>query len=479
MPIDAGIYGQGPQIPAPVSPIQTLASIQQLRSNQALEQERAELAAKRKQETADVARAQQEDTALRALFSRSDAPPTDREIYGVVGPKRGAEILKGLDALKQGTIKTETDARQLLGSVLGGIKALPEPMRADAYTGARTHLIQTGILKPEDAPEQYAPEFVDAALRAALTPEQQQGADERAAVAAKVTYGAPQTAMVDGKRVPVRAGSDGRLYGTDQKPIASPNVEVNPATQLQLDAAKETQRHNRAQEGLEGQRITNEAGQTPMLTPEALDVTAHQYAMTGQLPPMGMGKPAAELRAKIINRAAEIYKGLDLPSQQASYQANKGSLVKMQAGRDAINAFEKTALKNIDLFLDAAGKVVDTGSPLANRIAHTVTGQVLGSPDQASFDAARQVAINEIAKITSNPNMSGVLSDSARKEVEAFNPQNATLKQAVSVMRTLKQDMANRATSLDDQLKDIKARIATPPASSTPKKIGRFEVIEK
>lgn len=265
----------------------------------------------------------------------------------------------------------------------------------------------------------------------------------------KLTYGQPITAVVDGKRTLVRAGSDGKYY------------DVRGGTVIPDPDTKDTKPDEPALD----------------LTPEALTLTAHQYAMTGQLPPMGMGKQGAAVRTKIINEAAKAYAGLDLPTQVAAYNANKESLKKLQGQRDAIGAFENTAAKNIDTFLATAGKVVDTGSPLANTLVRQVSGKLLGSPDQAAFDAARQVAINEIAKIVSNPNLSGTLSDSARHEVEAFNPQNATLAQSVAVMRLLKQDMQNRTGSLDEQIKDVQGRIATPPGSKGKDSTDRIPVI--
>ncbi len=39
----------------------------------------------------------------------------------------------------------------------------------------------------------------------------------------------------------------------------------------------------------------------------------------------------------------------------------------------------------------------------------------------------------EIARIITNPNLTGVLSDSARQEVSQFNPETATLGQTVKV----------------------------------------------
>lgn len=214
------------------------------------------------------------------------------------------------------------------------------------------------------------------------------------------------------------------------------------------------------------------------LSPAGLDAAAQMYAQTGQLPPMGMGAAAGSARTRIINRAAELFPGLNVASNKAGYNADAGSLSTMQKQRDAISAFENTAQKNIDQFLKVANAVPDTGIPLLNTPARWVAGAA-GSEAQAKYAAARQVAISEIAKIVQNPALTGVLSDSARHEIEVFNPQSATLKQTVAVMNLLKQDMKNRADSLDTQLKDIRGRIggaqnATPaaPAASTGPQVG-------
>ncbi len=201
----------------------------------------------------------------------------------------------------------------------------------------------------------------------------------------------------------------------------------------------------------------------PVLTPDALKLTAHQFAMTGQLPPMGMGKAGATVRTAIINQAAEEYKGLDLPSQVAAYKANQSSLTKLQGTADKVAAFESTAGKNLDQFLTLAGKVPDTGIPWLNSPIRTLNANVVGSTNQAAFNAARDVALREIARVTSDPNLSGVLSDSARKEVQALSPESATFAQIKHVATVLKQDMANVKSSLNEQIGSIQQRIATPP----------------
>lgn len=230
----------------------------------------------------------------------------------------------------------------------------------------------------------------------------------------------------------------------------------------QAATATETARHNQEMERLRGAQITQSEA-APDLSPEALTLTAKQYAMTGQLPPMGMGKTGAAVRTKIINEAAKQYAGLDLPTQVAAYKANQESLKKIQTQADAMKAFEATAGKNMDVFLGLASKVVDTGSPILNKQIRAIDASVLGGEDQAAFNVALRTVIPEYAKILSNPGLSGQLSDSARKEIEQVVSGNATMGQLIASAKILKQDTANRRQSYDDQISDIQKRIATPP----------------
>jgi hypothetical protein len=206
--------------------------------------------------------------------------------------------------------------------------------------------------------------------------------------------------------------------------------------------------------------MQNQLGSGP-----ALDQSAERYAATGQLPSGFYRSP--ETYAAIIKRAAELHPEANIAVNQAIYGADKQSLGALQKNRDSVVAFENTAGKNLDLFLTQAKKVVDSGSPLLNTPLRMISKQ-LGGADYPAFNAARQVAINEIAKVTSNPGLTGQLSDAARKEVESFNPNNATLRQTFAVAQVLKQDMANRHDAYDQQIKEIQGRLggtsATPAA---------------
>jgi hypothetical protein len=124
-----------------------------------------------------------------------------------------------------------------------------------------------------------------------------------------------------------------------------------------------------------------------------------------------------------------------------------------------MNAFENTGLKNLDLFLDKASKIPDLGTRFANTPLRLITGKMIGTDQQAAMEAARVTASKEVAKVLSSAKGSGVLSDSQSKEVDDILAGNLSLSAMKSVVGTLKQDMANRHESYQQQIQDIKGRL--------------------
>jgi hypothetical protein len=205
-------------------------------------------------------------------------------------------------------------------------------------------------------------------------------------------------------------------------------------------------------------------GGSPMgLSSEAIDQAAKMYLTTGQLPPMGMGVAGARLKSLIANRAAEMSKDADLASNKANYSANRHSLESSQKQADQIDAFEGTALKNLDLAVSSARKIVDTGSPLFNAPFRKVQQNLSGSPEMAAFTAARQAAISEVSKVLSGSMGNGSVSDSARHEASALMSPDASMAQIESAVSILKQDMANRKASTHGQIDTIRGRISGTP----------------
>lgn len=206
--------------------------------------------------------------------------------------------------------------------------------------------------------------------------------------------------------------------------------------------------------------------QSGLLNDQAKDMAAENYYQTGQLP-AGARSPA--IISSIINRAAELHPGGNLAGNKAAFEANKSSLTSLQKNFDQVTAFENTAGKNLDVFLGTAKKVIDSGSPWINRPLRVVDASGLGDADQAAFNAARVTAVTEIAKVLNSSNASGVLSDSARHEVEGLIGPNASLKQIVSAANILKRDMGNRHEAYQMQIGDIQKRMGPPSQTSDQK----------
>lgn len=218
------------------------------------------------------------------------------------------------------------------------------------------------------------------------------------------------------------------------------------------------------------------------LTDAALDQAAEKYFATGTLPAMGMGAAGAAARTKIMNRAGELHPEGSLAVNSAEYKANQSSLSKIQTNFDQVTAFENTAGKNLDQFLTAAKKLSDTGSPLLNKPFREIESTMGGSPDVVAARTAGTTALTEIAKVLNSSNASGVLSDSARNEVEGLIGKGATLAQIQSAADILRKDMANRRDSYQQQIADIQNRLGgrgqaittQAPASTGPDPFAQF-----
>ncbi len=471
-PIDASIYGH--QQPQPFNnPFEQLMKMRALQQNQQLVQQQIRSGEateeQRRYALSDKMKTEAEQSALAEILSNPTISQEDaKKQIAARAPglypayikafdehsEKASQIAQNLASAASSLSKAHQNAQEFVANDAADTLAKPEPLHA----GILNQKLQT-----------YE----------SLFPESKAKFEE---IRQQIASGANPTEILKGLQqasTAQRGANTAEARQTTEQPGQAAQAEMlqkqasgmSPAgisAEQQVTNAQGAQRIGLEQQrvGLERQRLSQE-DTAITLTPEAMKMVAHQFAMTGQLPPMGMGKAGAAVRTAIINEAADIYKGLDLPSQVAAFKANQESLKKMQGQRDAVGAFEETALKNLDQFLGAAKKVVDTKSPWLNKPLRALAGQVLGSADQAAFNAARQAVIPEFAKLLSNPSLSGQLTDSQRKEVDTILSPNATLAQIYASANVLKQDAENRKTALDDGIKAIQERIAKPPAGTT------------
>lgn len=205
--------------------------------------------------------------------------------------------------------------------------------------------------------------------------------------------------------------------------------------------------------------------QGKLLSPAAKDMAAENYFYTGQLP-SGMRSPA--MSAAIISRAAELHPNGtgDLAGNRAAYEANKKSYDNVTGTLDTLSAFEQSGLKNLKQFAELASKLPDTGVPWLNTPVRNLNKNLVGAEYMPAIEAARSVALREIARVTNDPKLSGALTDTARQEVSSFSPANATLPQIKRVVEVLTNDMANVHSSLAAQKADIGARLGIKAEST-------------
>lgn len=96
-----------------------------------------------------------------ALSRWLDSGEWQRDPMGAVkilGPERGAKLAEGLLSYQRLQATKGQEAMKLLPGLIAGVDALPEPLRPGAYSAARSAILQSGVIRPGDVPEQYSAE---------------------------------------------------------------------------------------------------------------------------------------------------------------------------------------------------------------------------------------------------------------------------------------------------------------------------------
>lgn len=210
------------------------------------------------------------------------------------------------------------------------------------------------------------------------------------------------------------------------------------------------------------------------MTGDALTNAAERYRQTGVMPALGMG--GASLRVKILNKAAEMsaLEGDDAKSASLKQQANKASqagLAQITKQQTVTGAFEKTAIKNLDLALQTSAEFARSGSPLYNKAVVAFSKGVSGDPATARFVNALTAARNEYAKVLSSSTGAQGITDSARKEAEDLFSKVDSHEMLVATINLAKQEMQNRMSGFTDQIKELSPSLSgttEQPVSQVP-----------
>jgi hypothetical protein len=198
------------------------------------------------------------------------------------------------------------------------------------------------------------------------------------------------------------------------------------------------------------------------LTPKGLKV-AEEFIRANKPLPGGWSKTGQSRGNAILNKMGEDEEGGagsgSIVSGQATFHADQASLTKLTAQYDNVTAFEKNAGRQGKVLMALGDKVDSTGTPVIER---WIRGgmKAIGTPDVDEFNAQMQIYRTEAARILTNPNLVGVLSDTARKEVEEFMSGKMSAASIRRVVSRLNNDFDARKVTLEQQMDAVTKRLS-------------------
>ena len=190
-----------------------------------------------------------------------------------------------------------------------------------------------------------------------------------------------------------------------------------------------------------------------------------------------------EERKAIIGEVTTLNKGEGVSAREGAAEvlnigSTKKSLDKMVPQLDAITAYEKSVGSIGDKLVKIAKKVDTAGVPALERWIRAGKRSVEGDPDVSELDFQLNAYRTDIARIVNNPNLTGVLSDSARHEIESSLPNIANAEQIERLVGISKADAAARRGYLSDQIAGAKGRVLKG-AAKEPKGGEGFPTVSK
>ena len=427
-------------------------------------------------------------------------PAFKRQMY-MANPKTASLMEEHAAKTKQDQLAGTKAKLGLLGQLSGGIIANPTPENLQATLA---QAVQYGLTTPQEAQAQLAKLGGDPTAIKAWGEQHQRSALDAEKQLPKIEMkdlgGTMGTFAID----PV-TGQVKKTY-TENKTQSPDNAASVGAAMYghNITARGQDMLDQRAKDRL----ASDEA--VPTLNDNAVDNLANQFNLTGTLPTFGMGKKAAEMRAKVINRATEIGMGstpppaapvavapppqvaappVAGPAPQPNALAAPGTptnalaapptppvsaanLAATTVGNKIDNAAQRSTVRDftsgmsarkVDSLntavdhLDTLGKLataLQNGDTRAiNYLGNEVAKQT-GQPAPTSFDAAKQIVGQEVVKaIVANGGGEREREEAARHLSSANSPE-----QLAGTIATLQNLMGGQLSSLKLRYEGVTGR---------------------
>ena len=162
----------------------------------------------------------------------------------------------------------------------------------------------------------------------------------------------------------------------------------------------------------------------------------------------------------------------DLVRLRVTAKAESGSIQKIQQQLNALRPFNELAQFNGERALALLDKIDDTGLPMIEGWRRR-TARAAGDPDDAEFLSVINTFQTEMARIITQPNLTGQLSDTARREVQDIAPASMSAAQGKRVINRLILEGTTREQFMQNQLQTASGQLVpgqtvTPPPVATP-----------
>lgn len=372
-----------------------------------------------------------------------------------------ANIVKKNDIVSSALLPLVTDGYQEKLKASGKIDADDWFMKQKAAA-----LQQLSQLKDAEGKPMFSPEEMQAKMAAGL--EQTLGA---------LRGGAPYQALAKNKLVEAQtkaAEAQADLRGSQADKVDAQTKQVQEAlknapygdkmgfSQLKFALKEGDITPEEYAAGLKN--IIAKAGGTASNRPVATPLTPEGQAVMDKMFKDGTitaaslrGASSNPVLTDTLNRLGA--QNADPSSDRAAYQTNVTSLRKLVPMYDAVKSFEDNTIAQGKILKGLAQKVDATGVPVVERWIRAGRKAIEGDEDVSEFQAQLSLFSSESAKILTNPNLTGTLSDTARAEVQEFLPKSATAGQISRVVDRLESDFQLREKSLEDQIGTINKRI--------------------
>ena len=333
----------------------------------------------------------------------------------------------------------------------------------------------------------------DAVLRGIFSPEKVKQVtermlatplEERPAMFARA--GAPAAAPVTptelSKYVSERAAmlpGDPRIANWDAK-IAE--LSTAPAAQRAI-----TNQHAAERNQIARTRLVNETA-TGKFTPDTVDFLAQTYIQTGNIPPLGMGRAAADLRQKVIERAAIMARtpataapGEAAPAPVSAADAARiiGQNKQAFAGGTAGQRTLGTTLANVTSAATEANNMIPlvekyaalvnpTDFPLVNAAGNFVSRQG-GGENVVGLAGSLNSLVNAYARAINPKGVATVSDKNHAREIINEAMSKGQLNTALSVMRAEMESAMAAPVQVQERMRGGGKSQAPAAAATTPK----------